>query len=109
MTESQKLDTLTALSGETDRSVLLAYLRLAGEEVLRRAFPFNHDEREVPAKYHSKQIEIALYMLNKRGAEGETAHSENGISRSYESASVPESMLANIVPHASVLGGSKEM
>ena len=36
-----------------------------------------------------KQIEIAVYLYNKQGAEGQTAHSENGISRTYESADVP--------------------
>ena len=39
---------------------------------------------------------------------GETAHSENGISRSYESATVPDSMLKHITPHASVLGGKSQ-
>jgi len=49
------------------------------------------------------QLEIATYLLNKRGAEGQTAHSENGISRSYESADVPSSMLNQIVPHCGII------
>ena len=51
-----------------------------------------------------KQIEIAVYLYNKQGAEGQTAHSENGISRTYESADVPESMLRGIAPF---VGGIK--
>lgn len=109
MTDSKKLETLQSLSGETNEGVLLAFLSLAGEKILRKAYPFHPEKRDVPIKYHNTQIEIALYLLNKRGAEGETAHSENGISRSYESATVPESMLAHITPYASVLGGSKEV
>lgn len=108
MTESQKLERLKVLSGETDESVLSTFLDLAGERILRRAYPFCSDIRDVPIKYHSTQIDIALYLLNKRGAEGETAHSENGISRSYESATVPDSMLKHITPHASVLGGKSQ-
>ncbi len=104
MTESQKLEQLKKLSGESDESILLAYLGLAGEYVIKRAYPFHPDKMIVPAKYHSTQIEIALYLLNKRGAEGEISHSENGISRSYENASVPDSMLKHITPHVSVLG-----
>ena len=42
-------------------------------------------------------------MLNKRGAEGQTSHSENGISRSYENADIPESMLKSIIPFCGVL------
>ena len=38
-------------------------------------------------------------MLNKRGAEGEVSHTENGISRTYEKADIPTSMLRTIVPH----------
>ena len=106
MTESQKLERLKLLSGETDESVLSTFLDLAGERILRRAYPFRSDIRCVPIKYHSTQVDIALYLLNKRGAEGETSHSENGISRSYESATVPDSMLKHITPHASVLGGN---
>ena len=49
------------------------------------------------------QVEVAAYLLNKRGAEGETAHSENGISRSYEDGDVPSSLLRDIVPYAGVV------
>ena len=49
------------------------------------------------------QVEIATYLLNKRGGEGELSHSENGISRSYENGDVPESMMRQIVPMAGVL------
>jgi hypothetical protein len=57
----------------------------------------------VPDKYATNQVEIACYLLNKRGAEGETYHSENGINRSYENADVPESMLSRVLPFAGVL------
>ena len=44
------------------------------------------------------QVEIAAYLMNKRGAEGETYHGENGVNRTYENASVPASMLAGVTP-----------
>ncbi|MCH5203130.1 MAG: DNA-packaging protein [Oscillospiraceae bacterium] len=102
---------LSALTGETDDNILLTFLDIAAEKVLSKCYPFRRDDdddindirREVPAKYHGTQLEIAVYLLNKRGAEGETAHNENGINRSYESASVPDSMLKGIVPFVSVL------
>ena len=60
---------------------------------------------EVPEQYGFTQVEIAVYLLNKRGAEGQTAHSENGISRSYEDGDVPPTLLRDIVPFAAVMGG----
>ena len=48
-------------------------------------------------------IQTANDMLNKRGAEGQTSHSENGISRSYENADIPSSMLKVVTPHVGVI------
>lgn len=79
-------------------AVILAYLRLAGRKVIDRCYPYRSDVKDVPARYAMNQVEIAVYLMNKRGGEGETAHGENGVSREYESAGVPESMLKNIVP-----------
>ena len=69
----------------------------------RRAYPFDPSIMEVPEQYSYLQVEIATYLLNKRGGEGELSHSENGISRSYENGDVPESMMRQIVPMAGVL------
>ena len=104
MENSEKLTLLRTMVGQTDDvnwtdAVLLAYLEVAGQEIIRRAFPFKQDITEVPDKYNALQCEIATYLLNKRGAEGEVAHSENGIARTYENADVPDSMLNDVVPH----------
>lgn len=98
-----KLKKLKSLTGEANEDILLFYLDTAEATILERLYPFGTSEISVPEKYELKQIEIALYLYNKRGAEGEIAHNENGISRTYESAGVPDSMLKGIVPFASVL------
>ena len=105
MTDQEKKERLTAITGEADDTVLSAFLGIAKEKILRKAYPFKEysSSEEVPEKYQNVQIEIAVYLLNKRGAEGETYHSENGINRSYENASVPNSMLKEVVPTAGVL------
>ena len=103
MTDNEKVLILQTMTSESDYPTLLAYLSLAAETVLNRCFPFGSDKKEVPGKYCNKQIEIACYLLNKRGAEGQLSHTENGISRSYESASVPESMLKDITPFCGVI------
>ena len=104
MTQTEKLQLLKAMVGESDtEEVLLAYLNIAGHKIMNRAYPYGTEETEVPVRYEFLQCEIAAYLLNKRGAEGQTSHSENGISRSYESADVPESMLGAITPFCGVM------
>ena len=104
MTDTEKLTMLKAMTGEKDESVLSTYLSIAGNEVLKRAYPFDSTVTVVPDRYAYNQVEIAAYLVNKRGAEGETAHSENGISRSYEDGDVPPTLLREIVPCASLIG-----
>ena len=99
---SEKLDMLQAITGETDEDVMEVYLNIAGDVILRRLYPYGTNITQVPSPYEVRQIDIASYLLNKRGAEGETAHSENGVSRTYADALVPPSYLRGIVPMAKV-------
>lgn len=104
MTEIEKLTALKIIVGGSDTNeVLSTYLSIAGSKILAKAYPFRQDISEVPIQYHYLQVEIAAYLLNKRGAEGQTAHSENGISRTYESADVPDTMLKLVTPYCGVI------
>ena len=78
-------------------------LESAKAVILSRRFPFGGQPAEIEDKYKDLQIRIAVEMYNKQGAEGETSHSENGISRSYSSASVSEELLMEITPKAGVV------
>ena len=78
-------------------------LESAKAVILSRRFPFGDWPEELENKYKDLQIRIATEIFNKRGAEGETAHSENGISRSYASANVSEDLLREITPKAAVV------
>jgi len=108
VTNEEKLEQLKVLIGaeedEDEDSLLLALLNIAGQKILNRVYPYNHGIEDVPTRYEYKQLEIAVYLYNKQGAEGQIAHSENGISRTYGSADVPESMLRGITPF---VGGIK--
>lgn len=72
------------------------------EVVLQRAYPYENVSK-VPMKYDAVHVEIAAYMINKRGAEGEVSHSENGVSRTYEDGDIPPSLLRAITPVVGVL------
>ena len=99
---SEKLEMLKTMTDETDENVLMVYLNLAGDVILRRLYPYGTNNNEVPSPYEVRQIDIASYLINKRGAEGELAHTENGVSRTYADALVPPSYLRGIIPFAQV-------
>lgn len=103
MSEAEKLNKIKIMSGETDEDILRVFLDVAGKKIIAKAYPYSSDVTEVPAKYELLQCEIAVYLLNKRGAEGQTSHSENGISRQYENGDVPESMLKSVIPFCGVI------
>lgn len=103
MADVEQIVMVKAMSGESDEATVSAYLEIAGSKICRRAYPFDPTVTEVPEQYKYIQVEIAVYLLNKRGADGETAHSENGISRSYSSGDVPPEMLRDVIPTVSVI------
>ena len=78
-------------------------LESAKAVILSRRYPFSEHPAEIEDRYKDLQIRIATEMFNKRGAEGETTHSENGISRTYASANVSEDLLKEITPKAGVV------
>lgn len=88
---------------DIDTNVLSVYLDIAYQAVLNKIYPYDTTKTSVPTKYEYSVLEIACYLINKRGAEGEISHNENGVNRSYESASIPSSMLKDIVPYVGVL------
>lgn len=106
MSEQEKLVLLKNLVGAvgTDEDNLLkAYLSVAASAILGKLYPFHDDETQVPSRYAVKQCEIAQYLYNKQGAEGEVSHDENGIKRTYENGGIPASMLKGIVPYGKVI------
>lgn len=95
---------IAAITNEKDESVLLAFIDIAKEKILRKAYPYSYSkDMEFPEKYENLLVEVAVYLLNKRGAEGETSHNENGIVRTYENADIPNSMFKSVIPEAGVL------
>lgn len=103
MDNTEKLNRLAALiSPDTAEENLLLFLLEQSEGiVLNKRHPFGVPQGAVvEARYEHIQLQIAVELFSKMGAEGQTAHGENGISRSYESADVSPSLLRRIVPLA---------
>ena len=102
MTNEQMLAMVEARTGVNDATLLQTYIEDAGQAIINKAYPFKTGITQVPEKYQHRQVEIAVYLANKQGAEGQTSHNENGVNRSYESASIPKSMLRDIIPLAKI-------
>lgn len=101
MTNEEKIKRLAVLiSPDTAENELLSILVEQSEGiVLNRRYPFGvPEEASVPRVYEHIQLQIAVELFSKMGAEGQTAHGENGISRSYEAADVSPSLLRRIIP-----------
>lgn len=86
------------------------YLAQAEEAIIDRLYPWANDNdanevRSLPKKYEKLCEQIAIYLVNKQGAEGQLIHMENGIHRHYETGDIPDSMLARVVPLCRVIGG----
>ena len=101
MNNQEKMARLAVLiSPDTASDDLLSYLLEQSEGiVLNRRYPFGAPENAVvPAAYEHIQLQIAVELYSKMGAEGQVSHSENGISRTYEAAEVSPSLLRRITP-----------
>ena len=103
MTEEEKIARFEVLiSPDTASFELMQNLLWQAEGiVLNRRYPFGTPEgATVSPAYEHIQLQIAVELFAKMGAEGQTAHNENGVNRSYEAADVSPSLLRRIVPVA---------
>ena len=99
MTDVEKRTALaTMLAPDMDTEAVLDSMVKAAESlVLNRLYPFGYpDGTVVPGRYEGIQVQLAVVLYSQRGAEGQTAHSENGISRTWPEKS---QLLSRIVPH----------
>lgn len=86
MTEAEKIETVQALVGfdEMATSQLVGvYLADAKDAILRRRYPFGVPESYDISQYDYLQCKLAMRYFLRRGAEGEIAHNENGVNRTY--------------------------
>lgn len=89
---------------EEENELILDDCLLSAAHIIRsKRNPFGDGTEAIEPKYHDLQLRIAVELYNKMGIEGESAHSENGVSRTYENAGISESLLAEITPLARVV------
>lgn len=80
-----------------DTDVLKQELLTARDMILNKMYPFGYEEGvDVPSKYDRLQIKLAIELYSQRGAEGQSSHGENGITRAWPEVS---RILKQIIPH----------
>lgn len=94
---------LSASEAERDNALLKELIEAAESAIMNRRFPFGYtDDTDFPEQYTHLIVPIAMDLYNHMGAEGQISHNENSIQRTYESAWISESLLAQVVPRVGV-------
>ena len=90
-------------SENTTQTRMLAYLEDAKATIIRRLDPLGVvGITDVPDRYATLQAKLAARYSFRAGGEGEMAHSENGVNRTYGSVN-DEDLLREIMPFAKVV------
>jgi hypothetical protein len=92
MTDKEKLETLQTLLDDggalPSEDKLTKYLKLAGKEILNWMYHLvggvPENVESVPERYEVTQIYAVVAGYTHAGAEGQTAHDENGIRRTFK-------------------------
>jgi hypothetical protein len=111
MTQYQKVEMLKTLiqddANMPEDDALGVYLTVAENEIINWRFSMVPEGTDVPsvvpAEFEMTQIYAVLAGLTTSGAEGETAHAENGISRTFHYADMIDYIHAHVRPLCKVV------
>lgn len=107
MSSAEKLTmvkTMLGITGDTQDATITNYLTCAEREILTWRYSYGSEIPEsVPVEYEMTQIHAVVAGYSQRGAENQTSHSENGISRSFSYADMVAYIRANVIPLCKVL------
>lgn len=89
--------------GENNEEIISLLVDLACQNVVNRRYPFGYTEEQKQAavdQYSNVVFRAVVYAYNMQGAEGQSSHSENGISRTFID---EDKLYTEIVPMCGVL------
>ena len=89
--------------GDTDKPFLLILIKQVVRKVCNKRYPFGYTDiqrEKAIEKYRTEIFDGTIYRWAKDGAEGESSHNENGISRAYEK---EDDIYFDVVPMAKTL------
>ena len=102
---------------EPDEAVFLDCIETAKNAILSVRFPYGEfptrkvvhedgtttEETYVEKRYEDLLYRVSVDLYNKSGAEGQLGHTENGVSRQFESSWISEQLLREVTPVVGVL------
>ena len=104
MTQETMITIVKNMTEESSDAVISAFLDMAGDAIYNFVdIDRSHNKEEILSNYGGVQARIASAWLNKRGADGQLVHNENGINRTYESGDIPASILRELTPICGVI------
>ena len=109
MTNEEKAKEVVALLSpeEVTESDVLPYVLIAEEIMLNRLYPFQQDV-VLPTRYDKIHCFATVELWSHRGAEGQTGHSENGISRTWASSILSPLIINILIPQVGSVVRSDE-
>lgn len=109
MAQIDDLKTMLGITGSDEDALLTIHLNLARDFIARyrNSYDLTDPDNPVPeveTAYENVQLLMASESYSKAGAEGETAHTEAGIKRTYESGTLySKGTLSLITPKVKVV------
>lgn len=110
MTDTEKLSMiksllgLTATADESMDALLTAYLTAAAKEIIAWRYSYGTEEvTEVPQEYAMTQVFAVVDGFSQGGGEGQTMHTENGVSLTFKYADMVAYVRANVRPICKVV------
>ena len=109
MTNEEKAKVVVTLLSpeEVTESDVLPYVLIAEEIMLNRLYPFQQDV-VLPTRYDKIHCFATVELWSHRGAEGQTGHSENGISRTWASSILSPLIINILIPQVGSVVRSDE-
>lgn len=96
--------TMLGISDTSEDDLITTYLTSAEREILTWRYSYGSEIPEsVPVEYEMTQIHAVVAGYSQRGAENQTSHSENGITRHFSYADMVRYIRANVVPLCKIL------
>lgn len=106
MTNDEKLSMLISILGvsATEEESLEVYLSIAEREILAWRYSYaSAKPATLPPEYEMTQIYAVVNGYSQSGAEGQTSHSENAISRVFKHEDMLAYIHSHVVPYCGVV------
>lgn len=109
MSDAEKLEMIQTVMGIPDSDTaeverIEVYLSAAEKEILAWRYSLSGDQpSEVPSEFEMTQVWAVITGYSQIGAEGQSTHSENGISRTFNYSDMIQYIRRNVRPLVGVL------